>query len=233
MGNIINPVLQDWVMSLDWKEQTGLISAIRGVDISDYELLEKECKSITKMIRFLVLNNADSKTSFMTDEVLSPTDIVSKLEYLYNQVTLGNLPLHWSSHIFDAISIIIKKHPSKYIRMYWSTTRDIYRVNTLNKIEKEVDVIDNTIGESLVSELENAVDDVLVDYTLTKVDNSDTIHHTINGEDPIITDDKVYGHSNDICVSRGVETPVTYLIQLERFINDKDVLYTYLFFSFC
>lgn len=190
MNKTINPVLQDWVMTLNWKEQTGLISAIRGVDINDNEVIEKECKSITRMIRFLVLNNADSKTNFMTDEVLAPSDIVNKLEYLYDQISLGNLPLHWSSHIFGALKIIIEKHPNKYIRLYWHTAKDTYKTNILNKLKKEENPHDSKKVEesnltmddikNIVSEIDNNE----IGYPAPTVEEVD--YPTIDDEKPIV-----------------------------------------------
>lgn len=125
MSDIINSVLQEWVMTLKWKAQTGLISAIRGVDMIDVDPtdtnINNKCKTITKMIRYLVLNNADSRTNFMIDIIPTIDELVDVLNEIREQVSLGVVSNHWFNHIFLAINIILDNHPNAYTRMYWLT----------------------------------------------------------------------------------------------------------------
>lgn len=125
------PVLQDWVIELSWKEQTGLISAVRGLGLSEDSDYYKESKTITKMLRYLILNNADSKTSFMElDVVYLETDVS---DVLYTISNLGNMYKHWYDHIMMAINIIYKKHNNPYVRHYYKGVKDCLDFLMLNK----------------------------------------------------------------------------------------------------
>jgi hypothetical protein len=114
-------VLQPWLSKLSFKEQTGLLSAIRGIDDKDDDELYPELKNVTKMIRFIVLKNADDKTEFMTTEVNDPKDMVIALNIHAEQIKNSKYEQgHWYQHILMAVRTILKKHPSPYIRFYWS-----------------------------------------------------------------------------------------------------------------
>lgn len=117
-----DPVLQDWVMNLNWKIQTGLISAIRGYD-NDIEVEDNtdviDIKSVVKMIRFLVLRNADSNTRFMTKYCLPEDAVVDILVNHVEQSIKNYTSLHWVKHIVMAIDIIMNYHHSSYVQHYW------------------------------------------------------------------------------------------------------------------
>ena len=139
MSDVVNPVLQEWVMCLNWKEQTGLISAIRGYD-GVYKVSSKSgdiLKRITKMIRFLVIKNADKNTKFMSDEIIS---IESLKDYMDD--ILLNVDTHFIEHMLKAIKIIKDKHPSNYVRLFYKNLYD--EITSLieiydRKIELETD----------------------------------------------------------------------------------------------
>ena len=218
MSDIINPVLQEWVMTLKWKDQTGLISAIRGIDMIGIDPTEIEvsnkCKSITKMIRFLVLNNADSRTNFMTDKVIILDKLVDNLLYLHKQVSLGILSNHWFDHILLAIKSIRAFHPNPYTRMYWDTVYTKYNTvptpNAERVVLEENDITDDNITElkdilSLIDGdnsgvLEESSDDKLAIDCIkpTKSKKSKPIiksildtkneYPNIDGENPIVSD---------------------------------------------
>lgn len=112
-------VLQPWVEKLSWKEQTGLISAIRGVDDTDANGYE-DLKKITKMLRYLILNNADNSTQFMTDQIMEADFLKSVLNIEASYVKNSKYAEgHWYSHILMAIKIIMHKHPNPYTKKYW------------------------------------------------------------------------------------------------------------------
>lgn len=230
MKESINPVLQDWVMSLGWKEQTGLISAIRGVDSSDDDKgVVRNCKKITKMIRYLVLNNADSKTGFMSDRVIEIHDLVDILNTLNDKVIQGQVSFHWFDHIFIAIKIIIDKHPNPYTRVYWSSVYNLF-VSSVTMVEQETkkkSTTDTTIGESLTSEPEDTIDSVLSEYGLSKVYIGATIYPTLNGEEPVVTDTKV--PTPEIIGSSEIGYPCEYSeMILNKTIKDRKPIYTLL-----
>lgn len=117
-----DPVLQDWVMNLNWKMQTGLISAVRGYD-NDIEVEDNtdviDIKSVVKMIRFLVLRNADSNTKFMSKYCLPEDAVVDILVNHVEQAIKNYISLHWVKHIIMAIDIIMNYHHSSYVQHYW------------------------------------------------------------------------------------------------------------------
>lgn len=119
-------VLQEWVTNqCSWKEQTGLISAIRGMDSDTMDgiplYVVEEAKNITKMIRYLVLNNADNKTGFMSNKIVSSTTIVKTLSY---DVCGDVLSKHWVGHILMAFKTISLKHPNIYTKKYYKDVLD-------------------------------------------------------------------------------------------------------------
>lgn len=118
--NVKSPVLQDWVLSLSWKAQTCLISAIRGLDATDglSDEIINDAKKITRMIRFAVLNNADKSTGFMTNEA----DDIDSTRLIINGLSNGVVSEHWYDHMYKALDIISKNHPHGYIKSYWSET---------------------------------------------------------------------------------------------------------------
>lgn len=240
-SKVTNSVLQDWVMTLTWKEQTGLISAIRGVDMEDGGT-SQYCKTITKMIRYLVLNNADAKTTFMTDEVSPIDEVVANLKLLHIHVSLGTLSYHWFDHIFLAIKIIMDKHPNAYTRMYWSTIYTKYNTPSVIKDSlEEVNISDDNIVE---------IKDILslIDGNLLEIDNSGLIKEASNisygGEldtdyikpkpmVEIILDTKneyptIYDKSPVILDTTDCKDYGIYSLDAERFIDGKDVTYTYI-----
>lgn len=152
-SKVVNSVLQEWVMSLSWKHQTGLISAIRGVDMEDGST-SQYCKTITKMIRYLVLNNADNKTKFMTDEVSPIDEVVAILNLLHDHVALGILSNHWFDHILLAIKNIRTVHPNPYTRMYWDTVYTKYNTTPLPNVERVV-LEENDITNDNITELKD------------------------------------------------------------------------------
>lgn len=126
-----NPVIQDWVLTLDWKKQSALLSVLRGPDIFDDNTM---AKNIVKMLRYLILNNADTRTNYMTNEVISSDIVIEtltlvdiKLKEAFVQCRISGrveVTNHWYDHIVYAISIIANNHPSNYVRSYWSKIND-------------------------------------------------------------------------------------------------------------
>lgn len=122
-------VLKDWVIGLDWKSQTGLISIVRGIDnLNDKDT--EVVKVLTKSLRGLILNNADSNTSFMTDGPTNMSDVaklITTLKDIKNsddgECVVGND--HWVDHFKLAITIIANKHPNAYVRVYYNQVKSL------------------------------------------------------------------------------------------------------------
>lgn len=118
-----NSVLQDWVTNLSFKEQTGLISSIRGCDyidkytdlVIDNEDKRYSHKDVVKLLRYSILKNADKKTDFMSKELIPARKIVLLLGILHVNKEL----LHWYEHVVLAIKIIAKNHDNIFVKDYW------------------------------------------------------------------------------------------------------------------
>lgn len=230
MSDVINPVLQEWVMCLNWKEQTGLISAIRGVDGVDLdEEVNDRCKCITKMIRFLVLNNADSKTKFMTDDVIDTDSMVYKLRMIYEDITLSNISIHWFDHILLAIKIIMKKHPNAYIRMYWLTVYLEYKTAPVSTVEQVI--LEETIMDDNITEIKDII---------SVIDSTDILEETVS--DSIVEKLPIgYAAGTELFFrptsvtytidnpdTSGDYTDVIFTIDLHRIVKNNTVTYDYL-----
>lgn len=122
-----NLVIQDWVTSLHYKSQTGLISAIRGSDIFPEN---KTIKSVVKNIRYLVLKNADKVTGFMSDRIREVEETAKIITEFRNSIRVLSKELakvsdlvivneHPVDHLIMAFKIIRDKHPDSYVRMYY------------------------------------------------------------------------------------------------------------------
>lgn len=226
MSDIINPVIQDWVMSLGWKEQTGLISAIRGVDLVFEKVndeVARKSKSITRMIRFLVLNNADSRTGFMTDKVMDNSKVLSLLMYLNSRIDTGELSSHWFDHIMVAINIIKSSHPNPYVRVYWSSIYSTY--NSAPMGVKDITVTSEDLKD-IISTINNSglVDDTSgVCYSIDKVVKPDEAI-IVDMDDNLSIKDDTELKTN--CVEANVKSDTLDLI-VKRSEEGTTVVYDY------
>ena len=99
-------LIKDWVNKFQPWEQGILVSTLRGCDLE-----EARGKRVTKMIRFLLVNNFSPKSTYTNDEVLFPGDAATAVNLSKSS--------HWQEHITGAILIISKNHPANYVRGYW------------------------------------------------------------------------------------------------------------------
>ena len=123
-------VLQDWVCKLNFKQQTGLISAIRGFDGEEGESFGYSLKDLTKMVRGVILKNADSSTKFMSLTPLDKNDVVDTLAKWSEHVK----DWHWLNHIVMAMHTISLYHYNEYTKLYYLEVCQAYarRVNEVN-----------------------------------------------------------------------------------------------------
>jgi len=108
-------VLKDWVSELPWKEQTALISAIRGHDSGSEELT----KPLVKFVRYVVLNNADKKTNFMVNDLPKVEVAKELIKQLIALDELGVISEHWMHHYVNACKVITRGHPVVEVRNYF------------------------------------------------------------------------------------------------------------------
>lgn len=104
-------VVQDWLAVCSWKQQTVLLSALRGCDG-----IEKEdpSKILTRFFRFTILLSADTQSTFMQ---WKPSLLYPQMTYLVDH--LDHYPMHWVLHFAHAAEIVGFKHPDKSTREFW------------------------------------------------------------------------------------------------------------------
>lgn len=134
-GNKVESVFQDWVLSLSFKQQTGLMTVIRGTDKHNGNCMES--KDITKMLRFIILKDADKKKQFMSGYVVKLNKVIHflKKEYRTNQ--------HRVEHLTGTAFNINQNHPNNYTMEYWSSIGKIISsyIKTYNRKISEDKII--------------------------------------------------------------------------------------------
>ncbi len=94
-------VLLDWVAGLPWKQQSILLSSLRGPD----NIRHPELKKISRWLRRVTQHNADPSTEYMQAETMpEPTAVIKELEFT---------SAHFVGHLGLALEIIGAKHPQK------------------------------------------------------------------------------------------------------------------------
>lgn len=90
-------VMKEWTYKLSWKEQTVLISALRGCDgVGKHDISKK----IVRRIRSAVLNNAGTKEcEFMHSEI-------TEQEIKDFSKNIDAYPIHFLLHIIHASEVI-------------------------------------------------------------------------------------------------------------------------------
>ena len=105
-------VVNDWLNVCSLKQQTVLLSALRGCD---GKMKEDYSKPFTRKLRSVLLRNAggvQTKGKFMAD-------FVGNEELSAFISNLDHYPMHWLLHFLHAIEIVGYKHPDKLIRDFW------------------------------------------------------------------------------------------------------------------
>ena len=130
-------VLLDWMEELTWKQQSVILSGLRGPD-TPY------CHNIKKIVRWLrgvTQNNADKSHSYMREENLPPLKEIEK-EFEFTTV-------HYGMHLIHSLEIIGYKHPDKKISKiskdyYVGLTKYFLHLNpeTKAQLEKRLKDID-------------------------------------------------------------------------------------------
>jgi hypothetical protein len=96
-------VLLDWVKELSLKQQSVLLSSLRGPDNFHYP----EIKKVTKWIRATLQTNADPQKEYMQQEKLpSPKELEKEIEFC---------TVHYATHLLQALEILGYNHPEKAV----------------------------------------------------------------------------------------------------------------------
>lgn len=97
-------VLQDWMGELSWKQQSVLLTSLRGPDTSR----PVNVKKVAKWLRKITQNDADPSTEFMNSTNLPTSEELNKeLEYC---------TIHYVCHLMHSLEIIGYNHPNEPIR---------------------------------------------------------------------------------------------------------------------
>lgn len=92
-------VLQPWLEKLTWKEQSALLTAIRGND----DFYNTNVRTLVRWLRRQTLYDADINGTFIKHgDLPEPTELKKDLEYMR---------LHFVSHLMHGLQIIGYKHP--------------------------------------------------------------------------------------------------------------------------
>jgi hypothetical protein len=103
MGN--GMVLQEWMGKLPWKQQSVILSSLRGPDTNR----PINVKKITRWLRGITQNNADPSTDYMKKlELPNLNDLKEELEFC---------TVHYFCHLLHTFEIIGEMHPDKEIRI--------------------------------------------------------------------------------------------------------------------
>ncbi len=96
-------VLLDWVQELSLKQQSVLLSSLRGPDNFYYPKL----KEVTKWIRSILQINADFEKDYMRCKKLPlPNELEKEIEFC---------TVHYSNHLLNTLEIIGYKHPDERV----------------------------------------------------------------------------------------------------------------------
>lgn len=103
----MSTVLQEWVCKLPWKQQSVLLSGLRGPDMHHYPKI----KILTRWLRNVTQNNADPEHSYMMVETHLPAfeDMEKELEYC---------TIHYVHHLTQALKVIAIGCDNATVREY-------------------------------------------------------------------------------------------------------------------
>lgn len=94
-------VLLEWMKQLPLKQQSVLLSSLRGPDNANYPTIKK----VTKWIRSIVQKNADPTKKYMhLEELPSFGELEKEIEFC---------SVHYAAHLLQALEIIGYEHPDK------------------------------------------------------------------------------------------------------------------------
>lgn len=130
-----NCVLQNWVQQLTWKEQSALLTAIRGSD----QTYDHNVRSLVRWVRRATLYDADVEGVFLKFGELPDIKALKKsLEYM---------TVHFVSHLMHALEIIGYKSDKKKEKgiafAYYSMICEILHCNIETEEQMNLRLKDN------------------------------------------------------------------------------------------
>ena len=125
-------VVKSWIFNLSWKQQTVLLSSLRGCDTVDKYDMSK--KFIRRMRGTVLKNAATPDTEFMQAEI-TDEDV-----YEFTK-SLDKYPIHFILHFVHAAEVIGYNHPDKEERDWWNnlyfTFVDAFHMKPENKEDND------------------------------------------------------------------------------------------------
>lgn len=112
-------VVQSWLSDCSLKQQTVLLSALRGCDGRGKN---DPSKKFTKWLRTSILLNADPKTTFYGPPVELNEENQAIIDDFFVDCSRGSLdeyPTHWFLHMLQAAEIIGYKCPYPQVAAFW------------------------------------------------------------------------------------------------------------------
>ena len=106
------PVIKEWAWSLSWKQQTVLMSALRGCDTAGKN---DPSKAFIRRLRNAVLHNGgpdDADPEFMTPNV-------TKQDVYDFTKSMDQYPIHFILHLVHAAEVVGYNHPDSQEREFW------------------------------------------------------------------------------------------------------------------
>lgn len=112
-------VVQEWLSTLSWKQQTVLLASFRGCDgVSKND----PSKTFTRFMRATLLKNADARSTFYGPQVRLTDESRADIDDFFIDCSRGSLdqyPVHWLMHLLQAAEIVGYKCPTQAVKDYW------------------------------------------------------------------------------------------------------------------
>ena len=115
-------VVQEWMSELTWKQQTVLLSALRGCDGVPKD---DASKKMARHMRSVLLKNAGTEdTSFMTTSGEITDDHWIDIGVMRDNI--DKYPTHYILHFMHAAEIIGYFHPDRNISGFWCFVYNLF-----------------------------------------------------------------------------------------------------------
>lgn len=130
-----NCVIQDWVQALTWKEQSSILTSIRGSDHS----FDPRLRSLVRWIRRVTLHDADVNGVFVKHgELPKLKELKELLEYQ---------SVHFVSHLMHTLEVIGYKASGELTRntglLYYTAICELLHCNVETKDQMDERLKDN------------------------------------------------------------------------------------------
>lgn len=109
-------VVRPWLNNLSFKQQTVVLTALRGVDGKEKQ---DASKNFCKALRMTILHNASPGIGTFMAFTIKAEDVYKFAE------NIDHYPVHWILHFLHAAEIIGEHCPHTDLRIWWN---NFYRI---------------------------------------------------------------------------------------------------------